>query len=384
MVFGSSLSLGLIACASTIEYLTIDIAGGFLADIEGTITFLKLRYFRLCTDPLFGALLLGRLVLPYALDLHLEQVESWRARFTAKHPGIYEVPFWPSEYAPEYFDCEWRRPQTFAQDLAQPHRTRMIHCAHPADHPASPGDPAEPLWHSSTRVMGLDVRIDPNTAPSSPAAARFPELISVTLAASVDELRPVLEDPVGRDAAGSLELSDKLSARRSLTFRDNQLHGPDRERDFNSQYPKALYDAVQYVLGLVPDAWAPTSEQRVKEFVFAKDSWLPDRSLGYQHILGRFTSLRVLHFDSPLLAHATRFKQNLEGCMAFEHLDALALALNIAGTGGVYLCPLLESIRLQAPLNRLQSSVGQGNWDERLNSPGRLASGARRILVTSV
>ncbi|VDB99003.1 unnamed protein product [Peniophora sp. CBMAI 1063] len=108
MVFGSSLSIGLSACAETLEYLTIDIPVGFVADIEGAITFLRLRYFRLCTDPVFGAVLLGRLVLPYALDLHLEQVESWGECFTAKHPGIYEVPFWPSEYAPDQ-RCWWSR-----------------------------------------------------------------------------------------------------------------------------------------------------------------------------------------------------------------------------------------------------------------------------------
>ncbi|VDC02769.1 unnamed protein product, partial [Peniophora sp. CBMAI 1063] len=366
-----------------LEYLTIDIAGGFLADIEGTITFLKLRYFRLCTDPLFGALLLGKLVLPYALDLHLEQVESWRECFTAKHPGIYEVPFWPSEHAPERFDCEWRRPQTFAQDLAEPHRTRMIHCAHPADHQANPADPAAVLWRRSSAVMGLDVRLDPNTDASEPAAARFPEFVGVTLAQSLYELRPVLQDPVGHGAGGSLELGDKLAARRSLSFRDNQVSWQDRERDFNTQYPKALYDTLQYVLGLLPDGRASRSERLVREFVFAKDSWLPDRSLGYQHILGRFTGLKKLHFDSPLLATDTQFKQNMEGCMAFEHLDALALALNSPGTGGVYLCPMLEGIHFQPPLDGLSGSGAPDEWDETVNSPGRLASGARRIQLTS-
>ncbi|VDB87276.1 unnamed protein product [Peniophora sp. CBMAI 1063] len=383
MVFGSSLSVGLLACAATLEYLTIDIAGGFLADIEGTITFLRLRYFRLCMDPLFGALLLGRLVLPYALDLHLEQVESWREHFTAKHPGIYEVPFWPSEHAPEYFDCEWRRPQTFAQDLAQPHCTSMIHSAHPANHTTNTADPAEPLWHRSTRVMGLDVRIDPNTQPSEPAAARFPELVSVSVAESVQELRPVLQDPVGRDAEGSQALGDKLAARRSLTFRDNQVLRQDRERDFNAQYPKALYDAIQYVLSLMPDAWASASERRVKEFVFARDSWLPDRSLGYQHILGRFTALTVLHFECPLLSDDVEFKPNMEGCLALEHLQALAWALDAPSTGGVYLCPALEIIHLQVPTDSLLDPVGRDRWESSVNSPDRLAFGAQRIRLTS-
>ncbi|VDB85614.1 unnamed protein product [Peniophora sp. CBMAI 1063] len=380
--FGSSLSIGLLACAATLEYLTIDIADGFVADIDGTITFLRLRYFRLCTDPLFGALLLGRLVLPYALDLHLEQVESWRECFTAKHPGIYEVPFWPSQYAPN--DLPWRRPHRYAQDLAQPHRTRTTHSFNPVDHPPIAGDPAEPLWRRSTRVMGLDIRIDRNTKPSEPAAARFPERVSVSLAESAHELRPVLQDPVGRDAAGSMALGDKLAARRSLTYRDKQVSGQDRERDFNAQYPKALYDTIQYILSLMPDAWASASERRVKEFVFAKDSWLPDRSLGYQHILGRFTALKVIYFDSPSITANPRFKQNMEGCLAFEHLDALALSLNVPGTGGAYLCPVLEDICVRVASGRVLSWVAPSSWDEILNSPARLATGARKIRLISV
>ncbi|VDB91408.1 unnamed protein product [Peniophora sp. CBMAI 1063] len=385
VLFGSSLSIGLSACAATIEYLTIDIDGGFLADIEGSITFLKLRYFRLCTERLFGALLLGRLVLPYALDLHLEQVESWREWFTAKHPGIYEVPFWPSEHAPACFESDWSRPEVFSQDLAEPHRTGMHHSALPPNHTAGTGDPAELLWRRSTAVMGLDVRIDPNTGPSGPAAARFPELVNVTVAETLEQLRPVLMDPVGRDACRSLELGDKLAARRSLTFRDNQLFQQDRERDFNSQYPKALYDTLQYVLALLPDERAPGSERRVHEFVFAKDSWLPDLSLGYQHILARFTALRILHFDSHLLVPNDQLKQNMEGCIAPAHLDALALFLNMPGVGNAYVCPLLQEIRLQVTQETvIKWGTRVGGWNVALNSPGRLASGARRIVLTGL
>ncbi|VDB84694.1 unnamed protein product [Peniophora sp. CBMAI 1063] len=385
MVFGSALSIGLSACADALEYLTIDIPEGFVADIEDSITFLRLRYFRLCTDPLFGAVLLGRLVLPYALDFHLEQVESWKECFTAKHQGTYQVPFWPSE-SPDPLD--WRRPPAFAQDLAEPHRTRLIHSSNPAEHQENVADQAEPLWRRSTAVIGLDVHIDPNTEPFEPAAARFPASVSVALAESVDELRPVLRDPVGRDAGGSRELGDKLAARRSLTFRDNEV--PSRPRcltrprdiEVNTQYPKALYDTLQYVLSLVPDAKASASERRVREFVFAKDSWLPDRSLGYQHILGRFTALTVLHFDGPLLSGRVQFKQNMEGCLAFEHLHALAYALNAPGTGGVYLCPALEVIHLKAPVERLLSLQERVDWIETINSPDRLAFGAQRIRFT--
>ncbi|VDB89308.1 unnamed protein product [Peniophora sp. CBMAI 1063] len=88
--FGESLAIGLRICAATLEFLTIDIAGGFAADLEGgeTVTFPRLRHFRLCTDPGYAMILLCWMLLSHALDLHLELVESWRAAFVTKHRGI--------------------------------------------------------------------------------------------------------------------------------------------------------------------------------------------------------------------------------------------------------------------------------------------------------
>ncbi|VDC06047.1 unnamed protein product, partial [Peniophora sp. CBMAI 1063] len=249
--FGVSLSTGLSACAATIEFLTIDIGGRVGADIEGSVAFPKLRHFRLCTDPGFAPLLLRWMILPYALDLHLEVIESWRKSFVTKHAGIYELPFWPSEHAPPLLFL-FRQPQDFVQSLAQPHRTTTIQPNLEAHYPVAADDPAEMLWRRSTSVIGLDVRIDPSTKSREPAAARFPELVGVTFAESVDELRPVLEDPVARDWERSRDLEGKTAARRSLTFRDGQFSERERARDFNSQCPKALYDTLRYVLAAVP------------------------------------------------------------------------------------------------------------------------------------
>ncbi|VDB85615.1 unnamed protein product [Peniophora sp. CBMAI 1063] len=379
VVFGTALSVALSACASTLEFLTIDIAAGFVAEIQGNLTFPRLRYFRLCTHPTFGAILLGWMVLPYSLDLHLEPVDSWRACFTEKHEGVYEVPFWPSRHAPVgYFNNNSKWPTNFARSLAQPHRTASIHSPAAPTYAFDAGDPAKALWWRSTLVMGLDVRIDPSTKSREPAAARFPELVSMTFAESVDELRPVLEDPVARDWERSGDLEGKTAARRSLTFRDGQFFERKRARDFNSQYPKALYDTLRYVLAAVPGP----STTGVHELVFAKDSWLPDRSLGYEHILERFRSLRALHFDSPALPADARFKQNMEGRFASEHLQALALSLNVPGTGGVYLCPVLEEIHLQVAFDRLRQWLAPYSWEETFNSPGHLASGAHKIRLS--
>ncbi|VDB84693.1 unnamed protein product [Peniophora sp. CBMAI 1063] len=382
--FGSSLSIALSACSVTIEFLTIDIAGGVAAELEDSVAFPKLRHFRLCMDSGFATLLLCWMVLPYALDLHLELVEFWRKSFTTKHPGVYEVPFWPSMYAPPVH-LLWRRPQDFAQSLYQPHCTSTI--AHPgaAPHPAHVGDPAESLWQRSIAVMGLDVRLDPSIKANEPVAARFPELVSISLAESVEALVPVARDPVGRDWQGSQELEGKIAARRSLTFRDGQFTARRRERDFNNQYPKALYDTLRYVLNAVPGPSTTGFERRVEVFVFAKDSWLPDRSLAYQHILERFISLRSILFDSAPLADDAHFRQNMEGCLAFAHLDALALYLNSPGPAGAYPCPALEVIRIAGepalpPIDDGRSRAEA--WDTFWNSAGRLACGVPRIRLT--
>ncbi|VDB90258.1 unnamed protein product [Peniophora sp. CBMAI 1063] len=378
-VFGASLSTSLTACSGTLEFLTIDIAAGFVAEVQGSVTFPRLRYFRLCTHRICGAGLLRWMVLPYAVDLHLEPVVYWRKSFTAKHPTIYEVPFWPSRYAPEErFEGEWRWIQKFAKTLDQPHRTAAIHSATP-DHHLTFGDPADVLSRRSATVVGLDVRIDPSTKPHEPAAAKFPELVSLTLAESAAELRPVLQDPVGRDWERSQELEGKTAARRSLTFRDGQFSGYDRARDFNSQYPKALYDTLYYVIR-APVSWAIAAQ----ELVLARDSWLPDRSLGYQHILVNFNSIRALHVDSPALPPGVEFKQNLEGCFTADHLQALALSLNIPTSDGSYMCSVLEHIHLRVPEETVMSWVVPSEWDAMLNSASRLASRARRIRLSAV
>ncbi|VDB87274.1 unnamed protein product [Peniophora sp. CBMAI 1063] len=369
---------GLRPCSRTLEFLTIDIAAGFVAEVQGSVTFPRLRYFRLCTHRMCGAALLRWMVLPYALDLHLEPVVYWRKSFTARHPTIYEVPFWPSRYAPEErFEGEWRWIQKFAKTLDQPHRTAAIHSATP-DHHVAFGDPADILSRRSATVVGLDVRIDPSTKPHEPAAAKFPELVSLTLAESAAELRPVLHDPVGRDWERSQELQGKIAARRSLTFRDGQFSAYDRARDFNSQYPKALYDTLYYVIH-APVSWAVAAQ----ELVFAKDSWLPDRSLGYQHILQCFNSIRALHVDSPALPPDVQFTQNMEGCFTADHLQALALSLNIPTSAGNYVCLALEHIHLRVPEETLKGWIAPIDWDGMLNSPGRLASRARKIRLST-
>ncbi|VDC05510.1 unnamed protein product [Peniophora sp. CBMAI 1063] len=367
----------------TIEFLTIDIAGGVAAELEDSVAFPKLHHFRLCMDSGFATLLLCWMVLPYALDLHLEPVEFWRKSFTKKHPGIYEVPFWPSTYAPPVH-LLWRRPQDFAQSLYQPHCTSTIEHPGAAPHPVDVGDPAELLWQRSIAVMGLDVRLDPAIKADEPVAARFPEVVAITLAESVEALVPVARDPVGRDWQGSRELEGKIAARRSLTFRDGQFTAWRRERDFNTQYPKALYDTLRYVLSAVPGPSITGFERRVEEFVFAKDSWLPDRSLAYEHILERFISLRAIHFDNAPLTDDAHFQQNMEGWLAFTHLDALSLYLNTPGPGG-YPCPALEVIHIitkpAPPALDVVHLTAEG-WDAFWNSAGRRACGVPLIRLT--
>ncbi|VDB94412.1 unnamed protein product [Peniophora sp. CBMAI 1063] len=381
VVFGASLSLALSACAGAIEFLTIDIAAGFRAELQGNITFPRLRYFRLCTHRTCAATLLGWMVLPSALDLHLEPVESWRKCFTAKHPGVYEVPFWPSEYAPEErFPGEWRWTQNFAKSVEEPHRTTTIHDATLPYHGVEIGDSATLRCWNSAAVIGLDVRIDLSANTHEPAAAKFPELVSLTMAESLQELRPVLQDPVGRDWERTDELDSKIAVRRSLTFRDGQFSTYDRERDFNSQYPHALYDTLGFVLFAIPTTWTLAAE----ELVIAKDSWVPDSSTAYQCVLYWFDFIEGLHLDSPALHPDAEFKPNIEGCVTADHLRALASSLNSPLPGYGYLCSSLERIHLCVPPETVMGWADDSNWDAILNSPGRLATGAQRIRLSAM
>ncbi|VDB91409.1 unnamed protein product [Peniophora sp. CBMAI 1063] len=377
------------SCAGTLQHLTIDIAKGFQVDggdIEGVYDFPNLRYFRLCTSPISAATVLAAMILPYAIDLHIEPVESWRRYWRGyKHrhlPYSYEAPF-AKHYTDNREALQGWNPDDFAQSIAQPERTFIIH-ANPVPTDLSLGlpSPGEAIWQRSSRVMGLDVRIDPCTKPSERAAMRFPELVSVTFAESVDELRPVLQDPVARDWQRSQALDEKTAARRSLTFRDGQYRREDREQDWNPNFPKALYDTLRHVLRFVPGERVPGCEGRVQELVFAKDTWLPDRSLGYEHILERFTGLKALHFDSPPLSSGTLYTQNMEGCLTAGHIDALTVYLNNRGADGAYPCLCLETVHFQSGLAELQSQMlPSSSWESIMNSPCRLAAGALQIRV---
>ncbi|VDB96109.1 unnamed protein product [Peniophora sp. CBMAI 1063] len=289
----------------------------------------------------------------------------------APPPQIYTVPFWPSVLAPPVVGL-YTKAQDYAQVLAHPHRTPFLQFNADAHYPVDAGDPAEELWRRSTVVMGLDVRIDPNTKAGEPAASRFPELVSISLAESVEELRPILQDPVGRNAGGSRELDNKVAARRSIAFRDGQFFAQDRERSFNSQYSKALYDTLRYTL-------RPTPSHRVQELVFAKDSWLPDSPAGYQHVLESFTALKAIHFDSPTLPGGVEFDGRVEGGLAFEHVYALAWYLNTAARDGQYPCPTLDAVHLQTAPDTVLDGLLQVVKDTLMNSSGRTRSGLPHI-----
>ncbi|VDB90256.1 unnamed protein product [Peniophora sp. CBMAI 1063] len=379
------LEKGFRAFAGTLEFLTINIRRGFeCTQIDSVYDFPRLCYLRLCAHPSSAAVVLAAMVMPHSIDLHFEQSESWRWYCPRRMPNTSHVPFFSAEQIRMRADFVGWNPEDFAQSLAQPERTAIIH-ADPIAPDLTVGlpSPGEAMWRRSSRVIGLDVRIDPFLEPHQFASTRFPELVSVTFAESVRELRPVLQDPVGRDWKGSLAVHEKTAARRSITFRDSQDVHHDRLQRSQAMFPEALHDTLRYVLGFVPSQRILGSEQHVQEIVFAKDSWLPDQDLGYKSILDRFTKLKALHFDSLPLSPDEPFTHDMEGRLAPVHLDALVLYLDRPAPGGAFPCPNLEIVQLRFPPQTLHSwNIPAWRWDDLMNSSQRIAAGACKIHLT--
>ncbi|VDB90248.1 unnamed protein product [Peniophora sp. CBMAI 1063] len=367
ITFTRSLSHALKACSLSLQYLTIDVGGASFEDLA-TVTLHSLRHLRVVAPESTAGELLRNLRLPPALDLHLEPVVEWgRAcrAWTQREPP-YEVPFEAIELAASETDaCEFSQ---YALTLAMPDQTNKIFTWLPTADTAGSA-----IW-ASLVTMGLDVRLDRFTGPQDRASARLPEYVGLALADSMRELLPVLADPESRDWRRCLPFEHKGSARRSLAVRTGDYNRSEsRSGAFDSSFPKALYDALRYVVHTVLEI---RKDSPIAQLIFGKDSWLPDRSLAYAHILDKLDAVRSICFASPLLPDGIPFTQNVEGVLAMAHLEALALYLNTPVEGDVYPCPCLENIAFELhhalPSGRLSPA---SDLTQLFNSRERLRSG---------
>ncbi|VDB87285.1 unnamed protein product [Peniophora sp. CBMAI 1063] len=377
--FTSDLSMALQACAGNLCYLTIDAGGGTFAELD-RVSLPTLRFLRLVFPQGKVGRLLRRLDLPHDVDMHLEPVVRWREH-VAEAPAenaLYEAPIWRSDLLQEC-TADGGSLGDYVKTLAAPDNAVRLFSAPPGLLTRGLTLAADyELWMSLCAI-GLDIRLGEKTAPTVHVASRFPEYISVSLARSRSELDAVMKDPVARDWQNSGARDETRTARRSLSVRDGQFAEATRRRYENDRYPKALYDAVTYVIrAVLADR---TNDHTALQYVtFGRDSWLPDRSLGYAHILGEFWGLRAIHFASPPLVPETPFKQGGEGCLAIDHMEALALYLNTPREANLYPCSRLE--RISFPAACTASLPAMGDLEQLFNSPERYAySGAPWIVV---
>ncbi|VDB84684.1 unnamed protein product [Peniophora sp. CBMAI 1063] len=376
VVFRSTLSRALKACANTLKYLTID-AGGASFESLKHVHLAHLRYLRLVAPEYAGSDFLRSLSLPDTLDVHLEPVVQWRHLFRSvdQAEATFEIPFEIVELEAEKSDaCEFSQ---YAVALAAPSQSRAIF----QSMPFSPFPP-QATWNS-LHAAGLDIRLDPLISPDERVAGYFPEFVGVAFARSAEELQAIIKDPVGRDWQNSEPPDHKSHARRSLVARDGQFLGDERGLAQNSAYPKALYDVARYVIRTALAATERTAFQ-LQELHFAPGSWLPDRALGYAHIMASFKTLRLVRFWSPPLGADVPYKQNMEGCLAGDHLAAFALYLNTPQEGHEYPCALLERVIVPVMRGLVSSSLGGRDWEELINSTERLAAGMPRVRIAFV
>ncbi|VDB98985.1 unnamed protein product [Peniophora sp. CBMAI 1063] len=189
--FGQSFWSGLALCSESLEYLTLDAPSTMYIGGENFIQLRRLRYIRLVSPAAECAWLLQALQLPADVDIHLEPVYDWRwaaeqavnVLLDSGHAWPLEVPFTAMEDAADA-DTDlrphghWR----FMAALAAPDQTSSIFHTPPLIH-IRPENLSDKM-----RVVALDVRLDPSTNSAERACSRFPEIVGVAFASTLQEL----------------------------------------------------------------------------------------------------------------------------------------------------------------------------------------------------
>ncbi|KZV68686.1 hypothetical protein PENSPDRAFT_687033 [Peniophora sp. CONT] len=370
--FGMSFSDALVACASSLEYLTIDAASGHFDPEIFHVHLSQLRFLRLVAPVNQGCRLLAALQLPSDLDIHLEPVVNWRALCSQ---------FLGAAFAENVMvdtvgaGAMWR----YASALAAPHQSGRIFSTTGA---LEVDVPDGSLWERSTAIA-LDVRLDPSTTSFERACRRFPEYVSMAFAGSALEMHAVLADP-GRDWAHSLPPGAKSTVRRSLTVRGHQFDLRERARAFNPTLAKPVYDAVGFVARSVMSAQtgrAFEGHPGARCLVFHPGTWLPKFSVGWLHFLSSFEAVVEIIFLCPFRSLCDgQITDNIASRLDVAHLEALALCLNEPGEGHQYLCSRLERIEVHH-----EADAGDGcravvaEMDGFFNGTARISAGSKQI-----
>ncbi|VDB96130.1 unnamed protein product [Peniophora sp. CBMAI 1063] len=350
--FASEFSSALQACAGTLLYLTIDAGRSVFGELEH-IALSSLRFLRLVSPQSKAGRFLRNVDLPHELDMHLELVVEWRRhiRDAPVEHMRYDAPIWRSEMIEDQ-EQDGGILRDYAKALAAPTSARRLFSTSSSAFSRNLNPkPDYRLWMSLCYI-GLDIRIDSDSVLCKHIAGRLPEYVAVCLARSASEVDAVLNDSVARDWRNSGVQDGGRAARRSLLVRDGQFAAFLREGTHSNKFPKALYDAATYVIRAI-FADRVNDPSVAQEVVFARNSWLPDRSLAFSEILDQFWGLRSIRFTSPPLARDIPFTRRQVGHLAVDHLNALALYLNTPREANLYPCMVLEKISFSVASSQL-------------------------------
>ncbi|KZV61153.1 hypothetical protein PENSPDRAFT_671201 [Peniophora sp. CONT] len=375
--FGTLFWDSLTVCALSLQYITVDAGDAIVAGVV-QVPLPELRYLRLVLPARECSWFLRSLTLPATLDIHLEPVVAWRRLVIPmlRDRQVFEVPFPAVEAKVEEglrAAALWR----FFTAIAAPEQTSKIFRDPPTVHVLD-----QSLWQNMT-TAGLDVRLDPSTTAIERSCQRFPEYISIAFAASLEEMSALLAD-VGRDWQHSAPPMDKTSARRSVSVRDGQFDTADRDRAYEAQLVKPVYDGIRYVVnqGL---SGPFTSNCLIVRLMFHRDSYLPRDSIGWRHVLEDFDFIEDLHLLSPAFrGDAASFTANMTGFTAPVHLEALALYLNDIRDKRKCPCPVLRRIHVRHSGDENEALFEARMW-KRYNIGPRVDVGISpiAIIVTS-
>ncbi|VDB96129.1 unnamed protein product [Peniophora sp. CBMAI 1063] len=388
---GLSFWRGLALCAASLEYLTLDIPSAACVGGENFIHLPHLRYLRLVAPAADASWLLQALQLPPDLDIHLEPVYDWRAAaervvsvmVDSGHVRPMEIPFAAMEEAADvganvHPHGYWR----FMTALTAPDQTSSIFHQPPLLHVLD-----ENLNHAA-QVAGLDIRLDPSTSPAERACIRFPEIVALYLADTLDEFLDGCAD-VEPDWRKSEPPGMKQKARRSLVFRDSLFSTAARENVFQPRFVKPVYDAAAYLMQLATRGKSGTAFagfEYVNTLALHPLSWKPAYSLGWAHILEHCDGLEAIAICYERFWDDNEpFDETMEGILAPAHLEALATYLNDLRSSSGYPCRRLRRIYIRsrgdAPVH-LGAAAFTERWERRFNTKRRSRSpGALYISV---
>ncbi|VDB85620.1 unnamed protein product [Peniophora sp. CBMAI 1063] len=382
--FGKRLCVGpsllnALTTMSGLQSLTIDIGNSELIEshlgnnfhdaFPTQILLQRLLYLRLLLPCEVASFLLGRMVLPPGIDMHIEPVHDVLGGSLAE-PQIGDIDVPRTIGNVVQAEDLWR----FVAALLVPPQAPAAFSSPQDFITRSDGDEGHIL--RTLRVMAIDIRLDPLNEPPMEDGAGIPELVSLMIGSTTSDVEGMSGDVT---RASRSKFGDPARTRRSLSFRNMERSAEQRMAGV-ALLPHAASLLSGEIARFVLDGQVGTPFTglvQISCLLIDGNSWLPTNPLDWVALLAPFDGIQELRFMAPACKHDLACEGGpVHGSVTTAHMESLAQAIGNAGATQ-WLVPRVTVISLpnytspHEDIASLRSAL-----EDTCNSPQRLAGRA--------